>query len=278
MPTPEKTSGLVTKLANIMGLLGSVQKLGVNTNQKYKFVRETDVVEALKPLLAEAHLFLHQTVTSCVMEPLYKTASGATMFLTTVHVDFQWFDGESGETLAVATFIGTGADTGDKGAYKAMTGAEKYFLMKTFLISTGDDPEGDEKVDKAAESAGAASAPIIRKGAGTVAKGGKPDGTTPAQVREVFRLMKANNLNGADIAALITRLTSIPLDLTDATTAAERKGMLVMHLESLPVAETGKVIEALLALETGDEDAAAQVAAATEGVVDLANDGMFDDE
>src|SRR4029079_18402967 len=32
---------------------------------------------------------------------------------------------------------GYGDDAGDKGVYKALTGAEKYLLMKTFLVSTG---------------------------------------------------------------------------------------------------------------------------------------------
>jgi hypothetical protein len=44
--------------------------------------------------------------------------------------------------------IGEGQDAGDKGPYKAMTGAQKYALMKTFMIPTGDDPEADEDVDK----------------------------------------------------------------------------------------------------------------------------------
>ena len=35
-------------------------------------------------------------------------------------------------------------DTGDKWVYKAITGAVKYIFMKTFQISTGDDPEKDE--------------------------------------------------------------------------------------------------------------------------------------
>ena len=32
---------------------------------------------------------------------------------------------------------------GDKGLYKAITGANKYFLFKLFQIETGDDPERD---------------------------------------------------------------------------------------------------------------------------------------
>jgi hypothetical protein len=48
--------------------------------------------------------------------------------------------------------IGTGNDknkngVGDKGTYKALTGANKYLLFKLFQIETGDDPEkdGDEE-------------------------------------------------------------------------------------------------------------------------------------
>ncbi len=49
-------------------------------------------------------------------------------------------DVDSGESH-VSTAYGQGQDKGDKGVYKAATGAEKYFLLKTFLIATGDDAE-----------------------------------------------------------------------------------------------------------------------------------------
>ena len=39
--------------------------------------------------------------------------------------------------------IGQGEDAGDKGANKALTAAVKYILMKTFLIPTGEDADGD---------------------------------------------------------------------------------------------------------------------------------------
>ena len=39
-------------------------------------------------------------------------------------------------------------DAGDKGIYKAIAGAQKYALMKVFMIPTGDDPEADEGVDE----------------------------------------------------------------------------------------------------------------------------------
>ena len=37
---------------------------------------------------------------------------------------------------------------GDKGIYKAITGANKYALLKTFLLETGDDPEEVSDADR----------------------------------------------------------------------------------------------------------------------------------
>jgi hypothetical protein len=37
---------------------------------------------------------------------------------------------------------------GDKGIYKALTGASKYALLKTFMMETGDDPEVPNQQEK----------------------------------------------------------------------------------------------------------------------------------
>jgi hypothetical protein len=37
---------------------------------------------------------------------------------------------------------------GDKGIYKALTGASKYALLKTFMMETGDDPEVPSQQEK----------------------------------------------------------------------------------------------------------------------------------
>jgi hypothetical protein len=56
---------------------------------------------------------------------------------------FSLLDGESGERLDFP-WVGAGTDKGDKGIYKALTGGAKYFLLKMFLIATGDDPERED--------------------------------------------------------------------------------------------------------------------------------------
>lgn len=206
--TEKPTLGLVTKLATIMGELGSVKKEGFNKAQGYRFVRESDVVAALVPLLAKNHIILHTSITSHDRSPLYTTQSGAQMWLTTITVDGTWIDGDTGETLPASTWVGYGADTGDKGVYKAMTGAEKYMLMKGFLISTGDDPEADEKVDKTAAAAGAAKGPVkVTRGTQAgVQRGGKSDLATTAQVSEIAKQAKELNLDAEAIVPVIAKI------------------------------------------------------------------------
>ena len=47
---------------------------------------------------------------------------------------------------------GEGMDKGDKGIYKAQTGALKYYLSVTFMVATGDDPEQDDKKEAKTET------------------------------------------------------------------------------------------------------------------------------
>lgn len=245
--TEAKPKGLVTKLSTIMGELGNIKKEGFNKAQNYRFVRESDVVAALVPLLAKHHIFLHQTVASHDRSPLYTTQSGMTMWLTTVFVDFQWIDGDSGETVPVGTFVGYGADTGDKGVYKALTGAEKYALMKTFLISTGDDPEADEKVDKAQVAKGAAAGPIrVTKGtASGVERGGKSAHATTAQVSEIARLAKSLELDAESIIPVIKKV--IKTEPKDGESIRD-------WLSGLTSDQAGDIIVALTAMDTLDAE------------------------
>ena len=66
-------------------------------------------------------------------------------------MNYRFVDARSGEELSVRV-AGEGADAGDKAPYKAMTGALKYALLQSFLLSTGDDPE-DERANSRAPRA-----------------------------------------------------------------------------------------------------------------------------
>ena len=66
-----------------------------------------------------------------------------------VVMNYRFVDARSGDELSVRV-AGEGADPGDKAPYKAMTGALKYALLQSFLLSTGDDPEDEHASSRAA--------------------------------------------------------------------------------------------------------------------------------
>lgn len=207
--TDTKPKGLVLKLAEIMGAVGTVKKAGVNKAQSYSYAKESDVAEAVRPLLAERHIWIWSDTVTSDMSPLYQTSQGNTMWLTKVVMAFRFIDGETGEATDIQHYEGQGADTGDKSLPKAQSMCLKYFLLKSFAMSTGlDDAEGDEKVDKLAAAAGARGGPVkVAKGSQPgVERGGKSSLITEAQVKEIGRLAKGLGLDADGVADVVSRI------------------------------------------------------------------------
>lgn len=140
------TRSLVKKLAEVMSEVKRVPKNGFNKFHKYQYATESDVSDLVREELAKRSVMLFPSVIHHESRE-HKNRSGSTEYISTIEMEFTFVDGESGESMAFKT-VGEGQDAGDKAYYKAMTGATKYALMKVFLISTGDDPEADSKVDE----------------------------------------------------------------------------------------------------------------------------------
>ena len=140
---------LAAKIAQVMEAVGYVAKTGTNSAQGYKFVQASAVADKVREQLVKFNVSMTPTQIDVISEGL--TPSGKQALLT---LRFTWTltDGESGETVSFQS-VGTGADSGDKAAYKAATGALKYALLTGFLIPTGDDPEADLSTDRVGEAA-----------------------------------------------------------------------------------------------------------------------------
>ncbi len=115
----------------------SVAKTGRNDFHNYDYATEEDILREIRGPLTEEGLIILPTLVDEKQEGT----------VTTLHINFRIIDTESGE-MVECRFTGKGEDKGDKGSYKAMTGAQKYFLTKTFMIPTGDDPERDDQLKK----------------------------------------------------------------------------------------------------------------------------------
>lgn len=166
------------KLAEVMAEVGRIPKNGYNDFHKYKYVLESDLAEAVRQRLAERGVMLYTSAEEVTREAFTITSRQGSRetAVTTVRVKFTAADGESGETFEFWG-AGQGEDAGDKGIYKALTGAVKYGLMKLFLIPTGDDPEADSKNDENPGARGNAAPESGTKAGGRpVASGGSGDG------------------------------------------------------------------------------------------------------
>jgi hypothetical protein len=139
---------LAAKLAEIMNEVESVPKRGRNDFHKYDYATEADIAGAIRGGLARRSIMLLPSVTAWKDETRTSgERNDKSKTITTVDMVFSFIDGDTKERLDLP-WVGRGEDSSDKGIYKALTGALKFFLMKAFLIPTGDDPEHDSKSDR----------------------------------------------------------------------------------------------------------------------------------
>jgi hypothetical protein len=138
-----KKGGLAKKLLAVLSAVERIPKNGENKFHNYKYVTESDMVDYLRPKLAEVGVMVWTNVAETIITDR-TTSKGNPERIARVALEMTFEDAETGEERTVR-FYGEGADASDKCVYKAITGAEKYALMKTFLVSTGDDPEHEEK-------------------------------------------------------------------------------------------------------------------------------------
>ncbi len=137
---------LVKKLAKVMSEIKYIEKRGFNKFNNYKYATESDVAEKVREILSEQSVMMLPDVVEHTTRE-HTNRKGHIEYIATVKVKFTFIDGETGEELAIHS-AGEGQDAGDKAVYKAITGAQKYALMKAFMIPTGDDPEGDPNTDQ----------------------------------------------------------------------------------------------------------------------------------
>jgi ERF superfamily len=154
-PTEKKMTdtpklNLRQKLIQIYNELDHVDKAGRNSKQNYNFVRAADVMRPIRAAFAKWGIYA-ETNFEYLGSYDIKTNNGGNMHTASVKATIVLFDADSDETKTISG-LGDGADGGDKGIYKAQTGALKNALRNgTLLPDEGDpnggDPEADENVD-----------------------------------------------------------------------------------------------------------------------------------
>lgn len=191
---------LIKKLAEVSGDLGFIEKRGRNAFHNYDYATESDIMAAIRPRLAERSVFVQTLIIDeTKKDEGKKSANGKPTFLHRVETLHIFHCGDTGETLDVRG-IGYADDGDDKGFFKAYTGAVKYAMAKTFLISSGDDPEAEGAEEKAKGKKAAAAAAQASGGPQRSSSGCEDQGEgVPFFVTCPITEVKTTNLTGGRI-------------------------------------------------------------------------------
>lgn len=135
----ETCPNLLKAINEVMKAVTHVGKTGHNSFHNYKYASDVDILDALRPHLIEHGIVL-----------IPSTDEGSHMDdygNTTIRVSYTigHISGELWPTPIVVEGCGNDRDkkgnVGDKGVYKAYTGANKYALTLLFQLPRGNDPE-----------------------------------------------------------------------------------------------------------------------------------------
>ena len=130
-------------MQKVMESTSSVEKRGRNDFHKYDYATEADVIAAIRP---------HMVKNGLILVPHVDTVQNDSNGNTNIVVSYRLYH-TSGEFLefnipASGNDRNSKGGVGDKGIYKALTGASKYAMLKVFCMATGDDPEVASEADK----------------------------------------------------------------------------------------------------------------------------------
>jgi hypothetical protein len=129
---------LYSKMAQVMSLLSRVKETGRH-QQGWTYATSEDVKDAVRNAMSAAGLALLVNLDEFEIIPLDKGQ------IVRGKMAFTLACGETGQT-ETRHLWGEAVDftkASDKAFYKLYTTLEKYFLKTTFLISSGDDFDGD---------------------------------------------------------------------------------------------------------------------------------------
>jgi hypothetical protein len=125
-----------------------------NKGEQYQYVSSSQTLAALKSKMDELGLLLVPRVigtnireSTVEFKDKYDKPKRQTTYFTELNMEYTWMNAEDPKETIVCTWYGQGVDiAGEKGVGKALTYAEKYFMLKFFNIPTDkDDPDAFQK-------------------------------------------------------------------------------------------------------------------------------------
>lgn len=130
---------LFAKVAKVMTAVRTLPKDGTNTFDRYNYITGDAVFERIGQAMASVNLAAIPSVVELTTE-VGKSSNDKPMLRTVIHGQITLADGDTGETWT-SDWYGEGADRGDKSINKAMTAMMKYYLLRLFMVGSGEDAD-----------------------------------------------------------------------------------------------------------------------------------------
>lgn len=136
------------KLLEVRKAIPYLQK--ESKGHQYQYVGSSQVLAAVRQKLDELGLYLETRISShnvreetVESEDKYGNKKKTTTYFTELDIEYTWVNVDNPDEKITIPFYGQGVDkAGEKGVGKALTYAEKYFMLKQFNIATDqDDPD-----------------------------------------------------------------------------------------------------------------------------------------
>lgn len=163
----EEMKTLAQRMKECLVEAGNVEKRGFNSFQNYKYVMEADVADAVRAAFIKNGIIFLPSIEDMQSTQVAVEAKGTTRhaFQVTVKVRFALVNADDPTDRIELIGFGQGLDQGDKALPKAMTMAQKYMLMKLFLMGTDDDAENPHKEVQSDGPAPTTAQPRAQQGA-----------------------------------------------------------------------------------------------------------------
>ena len=112
-----------------------------NKGYQFSYVSSSQTLGSLREAMDKYNLLLIPSVKAYEVRD-HETSKGGHNYFTIMEMLFVWVNADNPEERIECPWTGQGLDDGEKGVGKALTYAEKYFLLKFFNIATDkDDPD-----------------------------------------------------------------------------------------------------------------------------------------
>lgn len=147
-----KEMNIFEKMLNITNEISSVNKnLTVGQGKSaYKAVGEADILKAVKELEFKYRVYSYPVNREVLESTMYTTTNEygeKNNIFSRIKTTYRFVNIDKTNEYIETTTFAEGIDTQDKGSGKAMTYADKYALMKSYKIITGEDPDQNPSED-----------------------------------------------------------------------------------------------------------------------------------